>query len=90
MRITKTLMLQGKNKVFDEGDCIAVNRDLENVFTALQTIELRPRTADSDPQHATASSRPKANRVSEMVYYNGKLYFCTNETTPTWEKISST
>jgi hypothetical protein len=41
MRITKTLMLQGKDKVFDKGDCLAVNRDLENIFAVLQSLQTR-------------------------------------------------
>jgi len=47
-----------------------------------------PRTAGSDPQHATPGSRP-AGTLKELVYYNGKLYFCTNASTPTWELITS-
>ena len=47
-----------------------------------------PRTALSDPQHVTPGSRP-AGTVSELVYYSGKLYFCVNSSTPTWEKITS-
>jgi len=45
-------------------------------------------TAASDPQHATAGSRP-AGVVGEIVYYTGKLYFCTNAVTPLWELITS-
>lgn len=52
------------------------------------TGRLLVRTAASDPQHATAASRP-AGTVKEIVYYSGKLYMCTNATTPTWEKITS-
>jgi len=47
------------------------------------------RTAASDPQHATPGSRP-AGSVGEIAYYAGKMYFCTNAATPTWEKITST
>lgn len=46
------------------------------------------RTAASDPKHATAGSRP-AGSVGEIVYYTGKMYFCTNAATPTWELITS-
>lgn len=41
MRITKTLLLSGKNKKFDEADVIAVNRDLENIFTCLQRLQTK-------------------------------------------------
>jgi hypothetical protein len=47
------------------------------------------RTTASDPQHATAGSRP-AGSVGEIAYYSGKMYFCTNAATPTWEKFTST
>jgi hypothetical protein len=47
------------------------------------------RTAASDPQHATPGSRP-AGTVAELVYYSGKMYFCTNSATPTWQLITST
>ncbi len=47
------------------------------------------RTAASDPQHATPASRP-AWTVWEIVYYSWKMYFCTNASTPTWEKFTST
>jgi hypothetical protein len=47
-----------------------------------------PRLAASDPKHATAGSRP-AGLLYEIVAYSGKLYFCTNSTTPTWEAITS-
>jgi hypothetical protein len=46
------------------------------------------RTAGSDPQHATPASRP-AGSLKEIVSYASKLYFCTNASTPTWEKITS-
>lgn len=46
------------------------------------------RTAASDPKHATAGSRP-AGSVGEIVYYTGKMYFCTNAATPLWELITS-
>jgi hypothetical protein len=46
------------------------------------------RTTASDPQHATPASRP-AGTVAEIVYYGAKMYFCTNASTPTWEKITS-
>jgi hypothetical protein len=46
------------------------------------------RTAGSDPQDATPASRP-AGTVAEIVYYSGKMYFCTDAATPTWEKITS-
>ena len=47
------------------------------------------RTTASDPQHATAGSRP-AGTVGEIAYYSGKMYFCTDAATPAWEKITST
>jgi len=50
---------------------------------------LAVRTALSDPKHATAGSRPTSTMLGEIVYYSGKLYFCTNITTPTWELITS-
>jgi hypothetical protein len=46
------------------------------------------RTAASDPQDATPASRP-AGSVGEIVYYNGKMYFCVNAATPVWELITS-
>ena len=46
------------------------------------------RTLGSDPQDATPGNRP-AGTVAEMAYYNGKMYFCTNASTPTWELITS-
>ena len=45
-------------------------------------------TAASDPKHATPASRP-AGVVAQLMYYSGKLYFCTNAATPTWEMITS-
>jgi hypothetical protein len=53
------------------------------------TIKAVARTAASDPQHVTAGSRP-SGVIAEVVYYSGKLYFCTNSSTPTWEKLTST
>jgi hypothetical protein len=47
-----------------------------------------PRTAASDPQDATPGNRPAAT-LKEIVYYSGKLYFCTNSSTPTFDKITS-
>jgi hypothetical protein len=90
MRLNKTLLLSGKKETFDASDVLAINRDLENIFTALQTIDLRPKTVTADPQDATPGDRPGATRVGEIVYYGGKLYFCTNISTPAWEKITST
>ena len=46
------------------------------------------RTTASDPKHATPASRP-AGTVAEIAYYSGKMYFCTNAATPTWELITS-
>jgi hypothetical protein len=46
------------------------------------------RTTASDPQDATPGNRP-AGTVAEMAYYSGKMYFCTNASTPLWEKITS-
>lgn len=47
-----------------------------------------PRVAGSDPKHATPGSRP-AGTLYEIVAYTGKLYFCTNASTPLWEAITS-
>jgi len=52
------------------------------------TGRLIVRTTASDPQDATPASRP-AGSVAEIAYYTGKLYFCTNAATPTWELITS-
>ena len=66
------------------------NTTLGNASTDLITLTGRAifRTAASDPQHATAGSRP-AGSVGEIVYYSGKMYFCTNAATPTWEMFTS-
>jgi hypothetical protein len=90
MRLNKTFILSGNEEKLDKSNILAINRDLENAFTALQTLDARPRTVDSDPKHATPASRPNGNRTGEIVYYSGKLYFCTNTSTPTWELITST
>ena len=90
MRLNKTFILTGNQDKLEKSDILAINRDLENAFTALQALDIRPRVVSDDPQHATPSSRSKANRVGEIVYYSGKLYFCTNVSTPAWEKITST
>jgi hypothetical protein len=47
-----------------------------------------PRVAGSNPKDGTAGNRP-AGTLYEMVSYSGKLYFCTNASTPTWEAITS-
>ena len=47
-----------------------------------------PRLAASNPQDATPGNRP-AGTLGEIARYNGKLYLCTNATTPTWELFSS-
>lgn len=52
------------------------------------TGRLVVRTFGSDPQHVTPGSRP-AGTTGEIGYYNGKLYFCTNGATPTYEIITS-
>ena len=97
LRLNKTLLLSGKKETFDGADVLAVNRDLDNVFIALQDLDRRPRTVSDDPQDATASDRAKAGYLGEIVYYstdpdrlNGDLYFCTNKDTPTWKKITAT
>ena len=51
-------------------------------------MKLIPRVAASDPKHVTPGSRP-AGTLYEIVAYTGKLYFCTNASTPTWELITS-
>jgi hypothetical protein len=56
--------------------------------TYTMTGRLILRTAASDPQHVTPGSRP-AGSVGELVNYAGKMYFCTNAATPTWEIITS-
>lgn len=70
---------------------ISGNTTLGDESTDLITCtgRLIVRTVASDPQDATPANRP-AGSVSEIVYYTGKLYFCTNAATPTWEKITST
>ena len=50
--------------------------------------KLVPTTAASDPQDATPANRP-AGTLYQIIAYSGKLYFCTNAATPTWEKITS-
>jgi hypothetical protein len=52
------------------------------------TGRLLVRTTATDPQDATPANRP-AGTLKELVYYAGKLYFCTNSATPTWEKVTS-
>jgi hypothetical protein len=50
--------------------------------------KLVPTTAASDPQDATPANRP-AGTLYQIIAYSGKLYFCTNAATPTWEMITS-
>ena len=90
MRLNKTLMIQGEKETFDKADCIAINRDLENIFSALQILDNRPRTVSLNPQDGTPASRPNSNYIGEVVYYSSNLYFCTNISTPTWKKITAT
>ena len=52
------------------------------------TGRLIPRLAASNPQDATPANRP-AGTLGEIARYSGKLYLCTNATTPTWELFSS-
>ena len=63
-----------------------------NSTPSLQTLHVNGRflvrTTASDPQDATAGSRP-AGTVGEIAFYSGKMYICTNAGTPLWEKISS-
>ena len=56
--------------------------------TKIKSNQITIRTAGSDPKHATAGSRPSGS-VGDIVYYSGKLYFCTNSATPTWELVTS-
>ena len=56
--------------------------------TITHTGRMIVRTTASDPQHATPGSRP-AGTVAEIAYYNGKMYFCTSSSVPTWEKFTS-
>lgn len=66
-----------------------VNLGAKNLTTTGKlTGRMIPRTAASDPQDATPANRP-AGDVSEIVFYSGKMYFCTDAATPTWEKITS-
>jgi hypothetical protein len=91
MKLNKTLMLNSEDpeKPFTKTDALAINRDLDNIFTGIQEIEKRPRTVTTDPQDADAGDRPKANYVGEIVYYSADLYFCTNISTPTFKKITA-
>jgi hypothetical protein len=57
--------------------------------TITHTGRMVVRTTASDPQDATPGNRP-AGTVAEIAYYSGKMYFCTDASTPTWEKITST
>jgi len=45
-------------------------------------------TVAKNPKAAAAGDRPPGI-VGEIVMYSGKLYFCTNAATPTWELITS-
>jgi hypothetical protein len=56
--------------------------------TGIVTGKLVPTTAASDPQDATPGNRP-AGTLYQIIAYSGKLYFCTNAATPTWELITS-
>jgi hypothetical protein len=56
--------------------------------TATFTSRLIVRTLDSDPKDATPANRP-AGSTGEVAYYSGKLYICTDDSTPTWELITS-
>jgi hypothetical protein len=50
---------------------------------------LAVRSTTLNPKDATASARPISSMLGEIIYYSGKLYLCTNITTPTWELITS-
>lgn len=80
------------DNAFTVGTTLNVNGNTTLGDASTDTITMTGRcifrTAGSDPQHATPGSRP-AGSVGELVYYGGKLYFCTNTSTPTWEKITS-
>lgn len=56
--------------------------------TMTMTSRLIVRTLSSDPKDATPANRP-AGSVGEVAYYSGKLYICTNSSTPSWELITS-
>lgn len=45
-------------------------------------------TVTKNPKAVAAGDRP-AGIKGEVVMYSGKLYFCTNAVTPTWETITS-
>lgn len=49
----------------------------------------RVRETGSDPLDATAGNRPTARRVGEQCFHDGKLYVCTNATTPTWVVVGT-
>lgn len=72
---------------------MSIVADIESLLKRVGRLETHDSTSTrittSNPQHATPGSRP-AGVVGEIVYYSGKLYFCTNAATPTWEKITST
>jgi hypothetical protein len=73
--------------------CSGVQQDVDlgakNLTTSGKlTGRMIPRTAASDPKDATPANRPDG-AVSEIVYYSGKIYFCTDDATPTWEMITS-
>ena len=59
-----------------------------DISTGTITGKLVAATAASDPQHATPANRP-TGVLGQIHYYNGKLYFCTNAATPTWEMVTS-
>jgi len=41
MRLNKTLMLNGAKDNFDKTDMLAINRDLENIFSSLQRLQTK-------------------------------------------------
>ena len=90
MRLNKTFILTANQDKLGKSDILAINRDLENAFTALQIIDNRHRVVTADPQDATPANRPLANRLGEVVMYSSNLYFCTNLSTPAWKKITAT
>jgi hypothetical protein len=85
-----TLTTSGTDLTVTNNLLVNGNTTLGNASTdtVTHTGRMIVRTTASDPKHATAGSRP-AGSVGEIAYYSGKMYFCTNAATPTWELITS-
>jgi hypothetical protein len=85
-----TLTTSGTDLTVTNNLLVHGNTTLGNASTdtVTHTGRMIVRTTASDPKHATAGSRP-AGSVGEIAYYSGKMYFCTNAATPTWELITS-